>query len=379
VSENTTRTDVRWVERVRVAALWLRDTGLGGFGFVLVLVVAVSGWAASFIGLHDFGMQHMGLSETTAWLVPITFDGAPAGLSIVVLRAATHGRPALVWRLLIVAFTGLSSWINYEHIEDPLGREVASFMPPSAVILFEGLMSEARAAAARRKGRAAPRLHPLRWFFDFKGTKDIFRSYVLGLELPEQLAQAVTAAALGAPSERPDATPQSAPAPAPTPAPVAPRSAPAPTPQSAPAPAPGAPQSAPTGAPQSAPAGAPVSLSKAPQSAPTATLQSAPVAPQSAPTATPQSAPAGAPKAPRKAPLKRSGKVTRAEAKAALRALYDELGERPVESDMVTRLKEIKYEFVSRQHANRLRAELETKEPHLAALGSANVRALTGS
>jgi hypothetical protein len=180
----------QWTERVRTAALWLRDTGLGGFGFVLVLVVAVSGWAASFIGLHDFGMQHMGLSETTAWLVPITFDGAPAGLSIVVLRAATHGRPATVWRLLIVAFTGLSSWINYEHIDDPLGREVASFMPPSAVILFEGLMSEARAAAARRNGRTAPRLHPLRWVFDRQGTLAIVRSYVLGLELPEPLQQA---------------------------------------------------------------------------------------------------------------------------------------------------------------------------------------------
>jgi hypothetical protein len=180
----------QWTERVRTAALWLRDTGLGGFGFVLVLVVAVSGWAASFIGLHDFGMQHMGLSKTTAWLVPITFDGAPAGLSIVVLRAATHGRPATVWRLLIVAFTGLSSWINYEHIDDPLGREVASFMPPSAVILFEGLMSEARAAAARRNGRTAPRLHPLRWVFDRQGTLAIVRSYVLGLELPEPLQQA---------------------------------------------------------------------------------------------------------------------------------------------------------------------------------------------
>lgn len=171
-------------QRIRDAALWCRDSALGGLGYTLVLAVAAAGWAASFIGLHDFGMHHMNLSDTAAWLVPITFDGAPAGLSIVVMRAATHGRSAPVWRLLIVAFTGLSSWINYQHIDDPLGRGVAAFMPPSAVVLFEGLMSEARAAAQRRAGHVAPRLHPLRWFFDFAGTKDLLRRYILGLPLP---------------------------------------------------------------------------------------------------------------------------------------------------------------------------------------------------
>lgn len=172
------------LQRIRDAALWCRDSLLGAVGYTIVLAVAAAGWAASFIGLHDFGTTHMGFTDGAAWLVPLTFDGAPAGLSIVVMRASTHGRPALVWRLLIVGFTGLSAWINYQHIADPLGRTVASFMPPSAVILFEGLMSEARAAAQRRTGRVAPRLHPLRWAFDFKGTKDLLRRYVLGLPLP---------------------------------------------------------------------------------------------------------------------------------------------------------------------------------------------------
>lgn len=189
-------------QRIRDAALWCRDSALGGLGYTLVLTVAAAGWAASFIGLHDFGMHHMGLSQNAAWLVPITFDGAPAGLSIVVARASTHGRPALVWRLLIVGFTGLSSWINYQHIDDPLGRGVAAFMPPSAVILFEGLMSEARAAAQRRLGRAIPRMHPLRWVFDRSGTLDLYRRYILGLPLPTAL----------------DATPARPPAPATNPA-----------------------------------------------------------------------------------------------------------------------------------------------------------------
>jgi hypothetical protein len=173
----------------RVAAFghWLRDSGLGITGFALVLTVACAGWTVSFIGLQDFGVHRMELTERAAWLVPVTFDGAALGLSLVVFRASIHGRAASVWRVLIVVFTGLSSWINWQHIDDPAGRWIASFMPPAAVILFEGLMSEARAAAARRDGNERPRLHPLRWFIDWSGTWEIYRAYVLGIELPEHL------------------------------------------------------------------------------------------------------------------------------------------------------------------------------------------------
>lgn len=166
---------------------WLRDTGLGAVGFVIVLCVAVTGWWASFIGLHDFGHQHMSLSDSEAWLVPGTFDGAPLGLSLVVFRASINGRSATVWRVLIFVFTGLSSWINWQHIDDPTGRWIASFMPPAAVLLFEGIMSEARAAASRRLGQERPRLHPLRWVIDRSGTWAIYRSYVLGISLPDHL------------------------------------------------------------------------------------------------------------------------------------------------------------------------------------------------
>lgn len=176
----------------RAVGHWLRDTGLGITGFILVLIVALAGWTASFIGLHDFGMRHMSLGSDAAWLVPVTFDGAALGLSLVVFRASINGRGANVWRLLIVVFTGLSSWINWQHIDDPTGRWIASFMPPAAVILFEGLMSEARAAASRRLGRERPRLHPLRWAIDRTGTWQIYRSYILGISLPEHLAQAVS-------------------------------------------------------------------------------------------------------------------------------------------------------------------------------------------
>jgi hypothetical protein len=162
----------------------VRDTGLGVAGFVIVLTVAVAGWSASFIGLHDFAVRHMGLNKETGWLVPITFDGAPLGLTLVVYRASLSGRSAVIWRTLIFTFTGLSSWINWQHIDDPTGRWIASFMPPAAVVLFEGLMSEARATAAKR-----PRLHPLRWFIDWSGTWAMYRAYVMGIELPQHLTK----------------------------------------------------------------------------------------------------------------------------------------------------------------------------------------------
>jgi hypothetical protein len=332
------------INRARAIALWARDSGLGSFGFALVLGVALSGWSASFIGLHDFGVHHMHLSNGAAWLVPATFDGAPAGLSIVVMRAGIHGRSALLWRLLIVAFTVLSSWINYEHINDPVGRIVASFMPPSAVILFEGLMSEVRAAAHRRDGRTIrPRLHPLRFVFDWSGTIDIIRSYVLGLPLPETLSVAVAEAL----SERPTV--------AAVPAMKAPRKDAT---------------ERPAVAPQSAMADATQSALDAIGSA----TEGATVAPRKRP----ESAPKAATKATRKAPSERPKNDIRGAARDAIKALYTEHGKRPIESQMIAALKQAKLPH-SRQFANARRLEIEKEDPSLAALGQDNVRSLTGT
>lgn len=112
---------------------------------------------------------------------------------------------------------------------------------------------------------------------------------------------------------------------------------------------------------------------------PESTPAYAPGAPQPAVPERSESAPEPAAKAPRKTPGKRPAKVTRGDAKEALRALYDTLGRRPVESQLVDELKRIGYAHTSRQHANKLRAEIEQADPALAALGSDNVRPLTGS
>jgi hypothetical protein len=243
VTENDAPTSRGKIERLREVALWIRDSSLGTLGFVIVATVAFAGWTVSFIGLHTFAMQHMQLSWATAWLVPVTYDGAPAGLTLVVMRAASHGRSALVWRLLIVVFTMLSCLINYVHLSDHWGRIVAALMPLAAVVVFEALISEARKAAERRAGIAVrPRLHPLRFVFDWTGSWDIVRRHVMEMPLPERLAASQrraasrpTGSARGAAASASPAAPGSPTATPPLAAPPASPGVPVPAPASPPA------------------------------------------------------------------------------------------------------------------------------------------------
>lgn len=138
--------------------------------------------------------------------------------------------------------------------------------------------------------------------------------------------------------------------------------------------APAEPAMAPQDAMQSAPQGATVDLVKRP----TPATQGATEVPAEAPPKRPVDAPAAATKAPRPAATKRPKSAPRDAARDAITALYDELGRRPLESEMVTALKKAKLPH-SRQFANARRLEIEKTDPGLAALGSDNVRALTGT
>jgi hypothetical protein len=174
----------RWYHRAAATGQWVRDSGLGIGGVALLILVAGAGWGGSTIGLHAFAATRMGYSGWSAWLVPATFDGASVGLTIAAFRAAINGRGALFTRLGIVAFTGLSAWMNYERILDPAGRHIAALLPVSGVALLESLLAEARKAYERRHGATTrPRLHPLRVVFDWRGTWRLWRDAVLAIPL----------------------------------------------------------------------------------------------------------------------------------------------------------------------------------------------------
>lgn len=97
-----------------------------------------------------------------------------------------------------------------------------------------------------------------------------------------------------------------------------------------------------------------------------------------APLKRPDPRPRSAAKAPRPTPSGRPGSAPRDAARDAIKALYGEFGRRPLESEMVAVLKKAKLPH-SRQFANARRREIETEHPGLAALGSENVRPLTGT
>lgn len=189
-----------WYRRVGDTGLWMRDTGLGAFGVALLIVVAAAGWGGSTLGLKDFAATHMHYLDATGWLVPATFDGASVGLSFAAFRAAIHGRGAPLTRLGIAAFTGLSSWMNYEHITDQAGRRMAALLPVAGVVLLESLLSEARRAYRRRgEHHERPRIHPLRIVFDWSGTWAIVRAVVMAVPLPDTLTRHTATATAATP------------------------------------------------------------------------------------------------------------------------------------------------------------------------------------
>ncbi|MGW6912571.1 DUF2637 domain-containing protein [Kitasatospora sp. NPDC054939] len=136
---------------------------------------------------------------------------------------------------------------------------------------------------------------------------------------------------------------------------------------------------------ESAPQGATVDLTKRPKAATEAPAMAPPERPAAAvqgATETPPKRPVtrhrSATKAPRQTTSGRPGASRRDAARDAIMALYDTLGKRPLESEMIAELKAAKLPH-SRQFANARRLEIEKDHPELAALGSDNVRPLTGT
>lgn len=175
-----------------------------------VALAAVAGWAASFIGLHDFGVKRMvGFDPRTAWLIPAAFDGAAFACAALTYRASIAGRSAVRGRLLTWAFTALSSWINYIH--QPASTEarlVAVWLPIAAVAVFDVVLSEMRADWEEAHGRKAFRMRiwllALRAIVDREGTRAAFRTQItdipvsslvgLGADLRPRAVEAVEVA-----------------------------------------------------------------------------------------------------------------------------------------------------------------------------------------
>lgn len=162
---------------------WREAINLTRLALLFVAAAAGMGWAASFVGLHDFAVKDMaGFDQNTGWFVPGAFDGAAFGCSLITYRASVKGRVAVVGRLLMWAFTAVSAAINYLHQVDSTAKWVACGLPAAAVAVFDVVLIELRADYEEKHGRQAFRLRLgllfLRWLVDRKGTRGEFQKQI---------------------------------------------------------------------------------------------------------------------------------------------------------------------------------------------------------
>ncbi|MCA1187699.1 MULTISPECIES: DUF2637 domain-containing protein [unclassified Saccharopolyspora] len=170
-----------------------RDRGsrsLSIAALIFVAMAAVMGWGASFVGLHEYGMQSMaGFTYWSAWLVPATFDGAAFACTLMTYRSSINGRSAVRGRILMWAFTGVSSWINWIHQPSQEAQIVAAGLPIAAVAVFDVVLLELRADYEAKHGMRGFRLRPgllvLRWMVDRRSTGEAFRKQVIDIPVEE--------------------------------------------------------------------------------------------------------------------------------------------------------------------------------------------------
>lgn len=192
--------------------LKLSSARLARFVLAFVALAAVAGWSASFVGLHGFALDPMrGYSNTAAWLVPGSFDGAAFSCSVLVYRASIHGRSALRGRVLMYLFTAVSGWINWHFQANQLAQWVGAALPFAAVLVFDVILTDLRAEWEIQHGQQAFRLRvgllALRWVVDRRGTWGAFRDSLISVPVSDLVG-------LGAPPPV-HRTPPPAPAPVP--------------------------------------------------------------------------------------------------------------------------------------------------------------------
>lgn len=315
---------------------------------VASVILTIAAFWLSYEHLHDVAARYgLGHSAVRSWAWPATVDLFILIGEVLILRASLR-RTVDPWAIgLTVAGSGGSIALNVAGVgshAEAMDYVVAAVPPIAALLAFGALMRQLHGALAARIDSAPNAAPPERDLYRELAAAQVARRYGAG-GLPEADRETLL--------ETAKPLTQSAPV-----------DAPAPAPEALPAPAPERPEST----HRSAPVDAPEAPAKAPR------VEQA---------ERPESAPKTTTKAPRKAPQKRSAKrsrsATRADAKAAIEALYDTKKRRPLESDMTAALLALTgYPHTSRQHANKLRAEIERERPDLAALGSDNVLALTG-
>lgn len=366
-------------------------------GAVMLAALAVGTWSVFTLLTVKFHVP-----EPVAYFGCGLFDGAALYFARLSQRYALTTDSGLAPRTAMLVMVCASSWVNWKHAElerwGTVGQVIFAAAPIIAELAFQMWHTYEHREALRRRGRvpqALPALGKWAWIAHPTRSRKVIDAHIkAGLTEHEAVAEKREEVA----GERATEIVQGAtvtlgrgatetPATGTAQIPVAAMERPALTPASATNTVPWRPATdtftrhetygAPTVVAPQTPA-----TPRRHETSPHATAPATDQTPQNAaprhhgPTPTPATV------APRPTPAKKTttpSGATRNDAKNAIRALYDTLGRRPFEGEMVDELKRIQCAYTSRQFAQKLRGELEKDKPHLAALGTDNVRALTGT
>lgn len=148
--------------RNRARSLFRAAVTRSGWLIVTGACLTLSAWSLYFVA------RHYGVPAPIAVIVSACFDGAAILSADLALRYARSSDSGTGPRLGVLAFAGLSGWLNSQHavmVHDPSPARVLYAAPPViAVIIFEFHTRFERRAALRNAGRVPAALPALgRW------------------------------------------------------------------------------------------------------------------------------------------------------------------------------------------------------------------------
>jgi hypothetical protein len=139
-------------------------------GYALLALVEIAVAAMSWTGLMGFAEDTLRLSGLQALAVPVSLDGAAAALAFLTLRSVIRAESATGRRVMVLAFTLASAYINWHHgitaYADGAAPLFFAGMSVAVLAVFDSVVREVRRTALGVIGAVeapTPRFRALRW------------------------------------------------------------------------------------------------------------------------------------------------------------------------------------------------------------------------
>ena len=124
---------------------------------LLVLLLAVVSFSLSFEALRMLVIEKGVVQKHLAWVFPLGVDGSIVVFSLCALRSSLRQESAVMQRLLVVAVTILSVFLNIAHVDGSQLAMLLAGTPPVLLFLsFEALMHTIQKEAIRERDKPEP-------------------------------------------------------------------------------------------------------------------------------------------------------------------------------------------------------------------------------